>query len=145
VDLDLEALELGARETCDEVQSYLDLESGQVVVIVKGEPDARLLKERVRRERKRYARVPPLGLSEERALLRDFLAEHIVGAGRDLLLRLVDEPGGFHGCLSALKADHDLWGRWERFECAGVRGSLLGWMAGLGVCPAGMVSVLTDD
>lgn len=145
VDLDMDALELGARDASDEVRTFLDTESGEVLVIIKGEPDAPALQERVRRHRRRFAAVPPFGLSEERALLREFLRQSTAGSGRDLLLRLVDEPGAFHACLAALRADDALWRSWERFETVGLRGSLVGWMASLGVCPASVLSACTDD
>lgn len=145
VDLDMDALELGARDASDEVRSYLDTQSGEVLVIIKGDPDAPVLKERVRREKKRFARVPAFGLDEERSLLREFLRQETAGSGRDLLMRLVDEPGAFHACLAALKADPTLWQSWERFEALGLRGSLMGWMAGLGVRPAAVLSAYMDD
>ena len=145
LNVDLEQLEIGARDASDVTQSYLDLETGEVLVVVRGEPDARLLKQRVRSERRRYRRIPAFGLQEERTLLRAFLAEETNGPGGALLLRLVDEPGAFHACLTALKADHALWVSWERFENRGVRSSLLAWMAGLGVRPQMITSALTDD
>ncbi len=145
VNVDLEQLEISARDASDVTQSYLDLKTGEVVCIVKGEPDERLLKQRVRGERKRYCKVPAFGLQEERTLLRAFLAEEMDGPGRALLMRLVDEPGAFHACLTALKADATLWTGWERFENLGVRTSLLAWMAGLGVRPQTITSALTDD
>ncbi|MEW5852111.1 MAG: UPF0158 family protein [Myxococcota bacterium] len=145
LDVDMESLEIGARDASDETQSYLDTESGEVVVILKGEPDARLLRERVRRERQRFAQVPPFGLAEERALLRQFLAQTTHGSGRALLMRLVDEPGAFHACLAALKADAALWRAWERFEMAGLRGNLVGWMAALGLRPTVVLSAYDDE
>src|SRR5688572_24820077 len=84
VDVDMEALEISARDASDVTASYLDTESGEVLVIVKGEPDERMLRDRVRGDRKRYKRVPPYALSDERALLRDFLSRETDGSGREL-------------------------------------------------------------
>ncbi len=67
------------------------------------------------------------------------------GAGRDFLMRLVDEPGAFHACLTTLKADASLWRLWERFEGQGIRASLLAWLASHGVRPSLMLSVHMDD
>jgi len=145
VDVDMDALELSARDASDVVMSHLDMQSGEVLVIVKGEPDERLLKERVRQDKKRFRKVPPFGLSEERQLLREFLAQELEGSARDLLMRLVDEPGAFHACLTALKADAQLWRLWERFEGQGLRVSLLAWLASLGVRPNLMLSALMDE
>ena len=145
VNVDLEALEIGARDASDETQSYLDLQNGEVLCVVKGEPDERLLKARIKAERKRFKKVPAFGLAEERGLLRQFLSQQMDGAGRDFLMRLVDEPGAFHACLTTLKADAPLWRAWEKFEALGVRNSLLAWMAGLGVCPSMMLSALMDE
>jgi hypothetical protein len=145
VNVDLDALEIGARDASDETQSFLDVGSGEVLCLVKGEPDARLLRQRIRAERQRYKKVPAFGLAEERGLLRQFLSQEMDGAGRDFLMRLVDEPGAFHACLTTLKADHALWRAWERFEAAGVRSSLMAWMAGFGVCPAMTLSALMEE
>lgn len=145
LDVDMEELELCARDSSDETQSYLDVESGALVVIVKGEPDEEGLRARVRLERDRFRRVPAFGLQEERGLLRQFLSQSTDGSGRDFLMRLVDAPGAFHACLTALKTDSALWRRWERFEASGVRGSLMAWMASEGVQPRLMLSMLTED
>lgn len=145
IDVDMEALEIGARDSSDVTASYLDTENGEVLCIVKGEPDERMLKDRVRGEKKRFKKIPAFGLSEERALLRDFLAAELDGSARDFLMRLVDEPGAFHACLTTLKADVGLWNLWERFESNGLRATLLGWLASLGVRPTLMLSVHMDD
>lgn len=145
VNVDLEALEIGARDASEETQSYLDLSNGEVLCVVKGEPDARILKQRIRAERQRYKKVPAFGLAEERGLLRQFLSQEMDGAGRDFLMRLVDEPGAFHACLTTLRADGSLWRAWEKFEAAGVRNSLMAWMAGFGVCPSMTLSALMDE
>ncbi len=145
VNVDLEALEIGARDASDEIQSYLDLENGEVLCVVKGEPDERILKQKIRAERKRFKKVPAFGLAEERGLLRQFLSQEMEGAGRDFLMRLVDEPGAFHACLTTLRADGELFHAWEKFEAAGVRNSLLTWMAGFGVCPSVTLSALVEE
>lgn len=145
VNVDLEALEIGARDASEEAQSFLDTESGEVLCVVKGEPDARLLRQRIRSERRRYRRVPAFGLAEERGLLRDFLSQQVTGPARDFLMGLVDQPGAFHACLTQLKRDASLWGDWERFETRGVRTSLLAWMAGLGLRPQVVLSIEMDD
>lgn len=145
LDVDMEELELSARDASAETQSFLDVETGAVLVMVKGEPDEAELRARVRGDRNRYPRIPPFGLAEERGLLRQFLSMRTDGPGRDLLMRLVDAPGAFHACLTALKADEVLWRAWERYEAQGLRGSLLGWMATQGVQPRLMMSALVDD
>lgn len=145
LDVDMDALELGARDASDVTSSYLDTQNGEVLVIVKGEPDEKLLKDRVRAEKKRFKKIPAFGLAEERALLRDFLSRQMDGAGREFLMRLVDEPGAFHACLTTLKADGALWRLWERFEGQGLRVSLLAWLASLGLQPSLMLSAHMDD
>lgn len=145
LDVDMDALELGARDGSDETASWLDLISGEVLVIVKGEPDERMLKDRVKQSRSRYKKVPVFGLAEARDLLREFLGREMAGPSREFLLRLVDEPGAFHACLSSLRADTPLWRAWERHELHGVRTNLLAWMASLGIRPATTLSALVDD
>lgn len=145
LDVDMDELELSARECGGETHGYLDTHSGAVLVIIKGEPDEHLLRQRIRAERARYKKVPLFGLDEERGLLREFLSRFTDGSGRDVLMRLVDAPGAFHACLVALKADPSLWRLWERFEANGLRGSLLAWMAGMGVQPRLMLSACMED
>lgn len=145
LDVDWEALEIGARDGSDVTQSYLDTETGDVLVVVKGEPDEKMLKDKIRASRSRFKKVPAFGLAEERSLLREFLSHQTQGNGRELLMRLVDEPGAFHACLTALKADRTLWKEWNRFEATGLQGSLLGWMASLGVKPVVMMSSYSEE
>jgi hypothetical protein len=144
VNVDLDALEIGARDATDITTSWLDLQTGEVLVLVRGEADARALRGRLRSHKQRYRKVPPFGLAEERALLRDFLSRQTQGSGRVLLMRLVDEPGAFHACLTALKADSVLWRLWECFETQGLRSSLLAWLATMGMKPNLVMSALAD-
>ncbi len=96
--------------------SYLDLENGDVVMILKGFDDEQALQEKLKRYPQRYVNVPTLQSDFTRAALSGFIARMPPSATQKKLAALKDGPGALAESMAILKGDKAAHASFSRFE-----------------------------
>ena len=113
--IDWADLEIAFRDSGTE--SYLDVESGEVLSIVDGFDDERDLRERLSRFPGRFSRIVPV----DRAFTSDGVARFLLtcrGATQTRLREAAEGPGGLARFMGALRHDKAASTSFSRFEQA---------------------------
>jgi len=130
LDVDWADLEIAFRDAISGVQSYLDLGSGEVVVII-DEHD--LDAEHVARCPDRFLPIPAFSTSEGIEVLREFVAQLPSSELRRRLEFHCQAPGGLKRCLEILAESARLFDRFTRFEEQAIFERLHWWLAAHGI------------
>ena len=112
IPIDWDALETAVERNAPDTESFLDAESGQVVTIVAGDPEAQLLRQRVAENIKCFHRVEPASSREQYRWMEKFVASVSEPALRERLIISIDGKGAFRrfkDVLIAYPAERERW------------------------------------
>lgn len=110
--IDWDALETAVERNSPDTESFLDLESGQVVTVVAGDPEAALRRKKVASNIEGYLRVEPASSREQYRWMERFVASVGDGALRERLIISIDGKGAFRrfkDVLLAYPAERERW------------------------------------
>jgi hypothetical protein len=105
-------LEIAFERNSPEQESFLDLENGDLLSIVEGEPDAAARRARVANSPDRYVRVDPASSREQYRWMERFVGLVQDQALRERLLVAIDGKGAFRrfkDVLLAFPAERERW------------------------------------
>lgn len=145
-----EELEIAAERNSTEIDSYLDLRTGAVMVVVEGEIEAARLREKIQASIDDYLRVEPVSSREQYRWMERFVQTVAEGPLRDRLLASIDGKGAFRRFKDVLSTFPSERERWFAYRAVRLRYHLQQWLAGAGVGPLvpppwGIVTEPTDD
>ncbi|RMH41952.1 MAG: hypothetical protein D6689_09605 [Deltaproteobacteria bacterium] len=107
-----EDLEAAVERNAPDTESFLDLETGDVVTIVGGEPEAPVLKRRVAEHIDKYRRIDPASSREQYRWMERFVASVADDGLRQRLRIAIDGKGAFRrfkDVLAAYPAERERW------------------------------------
>jgi hypothetical protein len=105
-------LEIAFERNSPEQESFLDLETGDLLSITEGEPDAPARRARVAGSNERYLRVDPASSREQYRWMERFVTSVSDEPLRDRLLVAIDGKGAFRrfkDVLLAFPAERERW------------------------------------
>ena len=105
-------LEIAFERNSPDQESFLDLENGDLLSIVEGEPDAAARRAKVANNPDRYLRVDPASSREQYRWMERFVASVSDPALRERLLVAIDGKGAFRrfkDVLLAFPAERERW------------------------------------
>jgi hypothetical protein len=105
-------LEIAFERNSPDQESFLDLENGDLLSIMEGEPDAAARRAKVAATPTRYLRVDPASSREQYRWMERFVASVADPALRDRLLVAIDGKGAFRrfkDVLLAFPAERERW------------------------------------
>lgn len=105
-------LEIAFERNSPDQESFLDLENGDLLAIVEGEPDASARRARVAANPNRYMRVDPASSREQYRWMERFVSSVSDPALRERLLIAIDGKGAFRrfkDVLLAFPAERERW------------------------------------
>jgi Uncharacterised protein family (UPF0158) len=105
-------LEIAFERNSPDQESFLDLENGDLLSIVEGEPDAAARRAKVANHPHRYLRVDPASSREQYRWMERFVASVSEPALRERLLVAIDGKGAFRrfkDVLLAFPAERERW------------------------------------
>jgi hypothetical protein len=105
-------LEIAFERNSPDQESFLDLENGDLLSIVEGEPDAAARRAKVANNPNRYLRVDPASSREQYRWMERFVASVSDPALRERLLVAIDGKGAFRrfkDVLLAFPAERERW------------------------------------
>ena len=93
VPIDWDALEIAVERNSPATESFLDLQTGQVVTVVEGEPEGPVLKKQVASNIDNYLRVEPASSREQYRWMERFVSSVADEALRERLVISIDGKG----------------------------------------------------
>ena len=105
-------LEIAFERNSPDQESFLDLENGDLLAIIEGEPDAAARRAKVANNPDRYLRVDPASSREQYRWMERFVASVSDQALRERLLVAIDGKGAFRrfkDVLLAFPAERERW------------------------------------
>jgi uncharacterized protein UPF0158 len=105
-------LEIAFERNSPDQESFLDLENGDLLAIVEGEPDAASRRAKVAAHPERYLRVDPASSREQYRWMERFVASVTEPALRERLLVSIDGKGAFRrfkDVLLAFPGERERW------------------------------------
>jgi hypothetical protein len=105
-------LEIAFERNSPDQESFLDLENGDLLSIVEGEPDAAARRSKVANNPSRYLRVDPASSREQYRWMERFVGSVSEPALRERLLVAIDGKGAFRrfkDVLLAFPAERERW------------------------------------
>ena len=105
-------LEIAFERNSPDQESFLDLENGDLLAIIEGEPDAAARRAKVANNPGRYLRVDPASSREQYRWMERFVASVSDQALRERLLVAIDGKGAFRrfkDVLLAFPAERERW------------------------------------
>src|SRR5215510_14702409 len=105
-------LEIAFERNSPDQESFLDLENGDLLSIVEGEPDAAARRARVASNPERYLRIDPASSREQYRWMERFVSSVSDQALRERLLIAIDGKGAFRrfkDVLLAFPAERERW------------------------------------
>jgi Uncharacterised protein family (UPF0158) len=105
-------LEIAFERNSPDQESFLDLENGDLLAIVEGEPDAASRRAKVAAHPERYLRVDPASSREQYRWMERFVASVAEPALRERLLVSIDGKGAFRrfkDVLLAFPGERERW------------------------------------
>ena len=105
-------LEIAFERNSPDQESFLDLENGDLLAIVEGEPDAAARRARVAANPERYLRIDPASSREQYRWMERFVTSVSDEALRERLLIAIDGKGAFRrfkDVLLAFPAERERW------------------------------------
>ena len=105
-------LEIAFERNSPDQESFLDLENGDLLSIVEGEPDAAARRARVASNPERYLRIDPASSREQYRWMERFVSSVSDQPLRERLLIAIDGKGAFRrfkDVLLAFPAERERW------------------------------------
>lgn len=112
IPIDWDALETAVERNAPDTESFLDRNTGQVVTVVAGDPEAPLLKRKVAENIQGYIRVEPASSREQYRWMEKFVASVSDDPLRQRLIISIDGKGAFRrfkDVLLAYPAERERW------------------------------------
>jgi hypothetical protein len=112
IPIDWDALETAVERNSPDTESFLDLESGQVVTIFAKGPEAPQLRQRIADNITKFMRVEPASSREQYRWMERFVQSVSDGALRERLIISIDGKGAFRrfkDVLLAYPAERERW------------------------------------
>lgn len=112
ISIDWEALEIAVERNSSDTDSFLETCSGQVIVIVAGDPEAAQLKAKVAANIDDYLRVEPASSREQYRWMERFVSSVVEESLRHRLVISIDGKGAFRrfkDVLLAYPAERERW------------------------------------
>ena len=112
LDLDWDALEIAVERNSPDTDSYLDLQTGRVVTITSGDPEAALNRQQVSENIRNYLRVEPASSREQYRWMEKFVGSVTDEPLRERLIISIDGKGAFRrfkDVLLAFPAERERW------------------------------------
>lgn len=105
-------LEVSVERNAPDTESYLDLNTGQVVTIVVGEPEAPIKRQQVANNIESHIRIEPASSREQYRWMERFVSSVVDDALRERLIISIDGKGAFRrfkDVLLAYPAERERW------------------------------------
>jgi len=112
ISIDWEAVEIAVERNSPDTDSFLETSSGQVLVIVLGDPEAAQLKAKVASNIDDYLRVEPASSREQYRWMERFVSSVVEESLRHRLVISIDGKGAFRrfkDVLLAYPAERERW------------------------------------
>jgi hypothetical protein len=112
IPIDWDALETAVERNAPDTESFLDRDTGHVVTIVAGDPEAAILKKKVAENIHNYLRVEPASSREQYRWMERFVASVSDEPLRERLIISIDGKGAFRrfkDVLLAYPAERERW------------------------------------
>ncbi len=112
VELDFDAIEIAVERNSPDTDSYLDLNTGRVITITTGDPEAALNRQQVSENIRNYLRIEPASSREQYRWMEKFVGSVTEEALRDRLIISIDGKGAFRrfkDVLLTYPAERERW------------------------------------
>jgi hypothetical protein len=112
IELDFDALEVAVERNAPDTDSYLDLQTGRVLTITSGDPEANLNRQTVSENIRNYLRVEPASSREQYRWMEKFVGSVSDEPLRERLIISIDGKGAFRrfkDVLVAYPAERERW------------------------------------
>ncbi len=135
IPIDWDALETAVERNAPDTESFLDRETGHVVTIVTGDPEAPLLKKKVAENIHEYIRVEPASSREQYRWMERFVASVSDEPLRERLIISIDGKGAFRRFKDVLLAYPAERERWFSYRAELLHWHIHNWLAEMQVSP----------
>ena len=125
-------LEIAFERNSPDQESFLDLENGDLLSIVEGEPDAAARRARVASNPERYLRIDPASSREQYRWMERFVSSVSDQPLRERLLIAIDGKGAFRRFKDVLGRWPGELERWYTFSAERQHGRARTWLADAG-------------
>jgi len=122
-------LEIAFERNSPDQESFLDLENGDLLSIVEGEPDAAARRAKVANNPHRYLRVDPASSREQYRWMERFVSSVSEPTLRERLLVAIDGKGAFRRFKDVLMAYGPERERWFSFRSERLRIFMEAWLS----------------
>jgi len=133
IPIDWDALETAVERNAPDTESFLDRQSGQVVTIVTGDPEAPLLKRKVAENIQEYVRIEPASSREQYRWMERFVSSVSDDALRERLIISIDGKGAFRRFKDVLLAYPAERERWFSYRADLLHWHIHNWLADSGL------------
>jgi hypothetical protein len=131
--IDWDGLETAVERNAPDTDSFLDLETGQVVTVVAGDPEAPLMKRRIADNIQSFLRVEPASSREQYRWMERFVASVADPPLRERLIISIDGKGAFRRFKDVLLAYPAERERWFSYRADLLHWHIHGWLAEAGI------------
>ncbi len=129
IPLDWEGLETAVERNSPDIESFLERGSGQVLTIIKGEPEAAHLSAKISANIEAYLRVEPASSREQYRWMERFVASVVDEPLRKRLLISIDGKGAFRRFKDVLLAYPTERERWFSYRSNLLHWHIQNWLA----------------
>lgn len=133
VPIDWNDLEIAVERNAPTTESFLDLESGSVVTIVHGDPEAALLKRKVSENIHNHLRIEPASSREQYRWMERFVLSVKDEALRERLIISIDGKGAFRRFKDVLLAYPTERERWFSYRSELLHWHIHNWLEDAGI------------
>src|SRR5258706_9545898 len=136
IDLDFDALEIAVERNSPDTDSYLDLQTGRVITITSGDPEAALNRQQVSENIRNYLRVEPASSREQYRWMEKFVGSVVDEPLRERLIISIDGKGAFRRFKDVLLAYPAERERWFSYRAELLHWHIQGWLQEHGIEPS---------
>jgi len=136
VAVDWNDLEVAVERNAPSTESFLDTQTGQVVTIVSGDPEAPLRKRHVSENIEHFVRIEPASSREQYRWMERFVASVSDEALRERLLISIDGKGAFRRFKDVLLAYPAERERWFSYRADLLHWHMHNWLGDHGIEPS---------
>jgi hypothetical protein len=128
-------LESAFERNAPDTESFLDLQTGQVVTILAGDPEAAMLKQKVAAQIQHHTRVEPASSREQYRWMERFVGSVTDPALRERLVMAIDGKGAFRRFKDVLLAFPAERERWFSYRAELLHWHMHNWLKERGIEP----------
>ena len=126
--IDWEALEASVERNAPDIESFLDTTSGQVITIVRGDPEAESLRAKVAASIENYTRIEPASSREQYRWMERFVGSVVDDGLRERLAISIDGKGAFRRFKDELLGYPAERERWFSYRADLLHWRIRGWL-----------------